>query len=96
MYLCFDGLKIVYLPGRSPYVYLKYIVRDIIELHVFSHPYWKIRFLNQYSFRNQYQNNIRTIKKYTRTSVKYTSSCIILILASETFPKGTKWSRLQV
>ena len=44
-----------------------------------DYPYWK-------NFINQHQNNARTSKKYTRTSIKHTD--IILILVYETFPIG--------
>ena len=48
---------------------------------MYRYPYWKI-------FTNQYQNNTRTSKKFTSTSIKHIDSGIILILVYETFPIG--------
>ena len=74
-------------------------MKYIKEKHVLIRYYFIITFFvklnenekNPYKkncFINQYQNNTRTSKKYTRTSIKHTGSGIILALVYETFPKG--------
>ena len=52
-----------------------------------SQPYWKKCFINHYCLINQHQNNIGTIEKYIRTSIKHAASGIILMLVYEIFPQ---------